>query len=122
MTKMAAMPILGKNPSKIFFSATVKKWLCGPSAFHVKYDKNFNFGGYFWQKNVNFGLDPHISDANTISCIDRSYINVPMADDLEDSFSHNCSFSGQDAMSQTSSDFTEFEFSSKGLHICNLNV
>ena len=25
-------------------------------------------------------------------------------------------------MSQTSSDFSEFEFSSKGLHICNLNV
>ena len=45
-----------------------------------------------------------------------------MADDLDDSFSHNSSFSGQDAMSQTSSDFTEFEFSSKGLHICNLNV
>ena len=25
MTKMAAMPIYGKNPSKIFFS-----WTCGP--------------------------------------------------------------------------------------------
>ena len=47
-----------------------------------------------------------------------------MADDLDDSFSHNSSFSGQDAtcMSQTSSDFIEFDFSSKGLHICNLNV
>ena len=43
----------------------MKKWLCGTSAFDVKFDKNFHFWGPFLAKNINFGLDPHISDAKT---------------------------------------------------------
>ena len=41
------------------------EWLCGKSVFDAKFYKNFNFLGYFWQKNFNFVLDPHISDAKT---------------------------------------------------------
>ena len=30
---------------------SVNEWSCGKSAFDVKFDKNFNFGGYFWQNS-----------------------------------------------------------------------
>ena len=43
----------------------MKELLCDKSAFDVKFDKNFFLGGYFWQKNVNFGLNPNISDTKT---------------------------------------------------------
>ena len=58
MTKMAALPIYGKNPTKIFFSATVKKWLCGMSEFDVKFDKKKTsiFLAIFGKKRQFLGL------------------------------------------------------------------
>ena len=43
----------------------MKEWLCGTSAFNAKSDKTSIFGAIFLAKNMNFGLDPNISDAKT---------------------------------------------------------
>ena len=61
-----------------------------------------------------------------VSSTNRLYVNVPEADDpgdasLHDS-PHESSFNSQNAMSPSASEFVDFKFSSKGIHICNLNI
>ena len=37
-----------------------KKWPCGKSTFDAKFDKNLNFGGYFWPKSPYWLRPPYI--------------------------------------------------------------
>ena len=61
-----------------------------------------------------------------VSSTDRLYVNVPGADDREDASLHDSphesSFTSQNAISPPASEFVDFKFSSKGIHICNLNI
>ena len=61
-----------------------------------------------------------------VSSTNRLYVNVPEADDPEDASLHDSphesSFTSQNAMSPSASEFVDFKFSSKGIHICNLNI
>ena len=43
----------------------MKEWFCGMTAFDVKFNKNLQFCWLFLAKIINFGLEPHISDAKT---------------------------------------------------------
>ena len=61
-----------------------------------------------------------------VSSTDRLYVNVPEADDPEDASPHDSLhesyFTSHNARSSSASEFVDCKFSSKGIHICNLNI
>ena len=57
-----------------------------------------------------------------VSSTDQSLVKVPEADVFDDSCPNENTDTLPETMPQPASEFVEFAFSSKDLHICNLNI